>query len=556
MFDLIINQHEGINYDESYAPVAKLEAIRIFLAIATYMNFIVYQMDVKSAFLNGKLKEVYVKQPSGFESSKFPNHVCKLDKALYGLKQAPRACRSDIQFSSCPYTKYHANPKESHLIAKRRIFQVFDGVVSIPAWIFISNWELPAKKMKDGYGDGDVTIHLTQIFSVNNWALKHNQFEGPPFIAHMMAICNAENPMDFKAPRTSSHTEKKVSQGTKIGAKAGHKKQSTSSKQPPLSSSEVTKGGYTKAPIGSKTGPSKKRKESNSAKDLNPSQPPVSTPVDTGMHKEDRQAAGGSTSLGVTRINNVAKPSEEIKFGEIKLEDLAKLVPNVKADFKDLDSLEDDPIIVVDDSEEDEEEDKNEEIHSTTNDKTKNISASIPLSPRSIYIQELTNQVLFLQSQKHTLETEKTKSEAEIARLKAQHPSPNMGQLNELLVKYLTAEFSKILSSHDFHSSLPTELKELPQISLMGTSSRISFSTNQVASVQAKLKTLDALPSLLLKVIQALNMFSKVLHSASKAGDQRVPSTGQASTMTDEGEKNTNQATISQPFQRRAEKNT
>ncbi|GJR57739.1 putative reverse transcriptase domain-containing protein [Tanacetum coccineum] len=86
------NQQEGIDYDETFAPVARLEAIRIFLAFATYMNFIVYQMDVKSAFLNGKLKEeVYVKQPLGFESNEFPNHVCKLDKALYGLKQAPRA---------------------------------------------------------------------------------------------------------------------------------------------------------------------------------------------------------------------------------------------------------------------------------------------------------------------------------------------------------------------------------------------------------------------------------------------------------------------------------
>nr|GEU59812.1 hypothetical protein [Tanacetum cinerariifolium] len=86
------NQQEEINYDENFAPVARLEAIRIFLTFATYMNFTVYQMDVKSAFLNGKLKEkVYVKQPSVFESSKFPNHVCKLDKALYGLKQAPRA---------------------------------------------------------------------------------------------------------------------------------------------------------------------------------------------------------------------------------------------------------------------------------------------------------------------------------------------------------------------------------------------------------------------------------------------------------------------------------
>ncbi|GJS93240.1 retrovirus-related pol polyprotein from transposon TNT 1-94 [Tanacetum coccineum] len=69
-----------------------MEAIRIFLAFATYMNFKVYQMDVKSAFLNGKLKEeVYVKQPPGFESSEFSDYVCKLDKALYGLKQVPRA---------------------------------------------------------------------------------------------------------------------------------------------------------------------------------------------------------------------------------------------------------------------------------------------------------------------------------------------------------------------------------------------------------------------------------------------------------------------------------
>ncbi|GJT49018.1 retrovirus-related pol polyprotein from transposon TNT 1-94 [Tanacetum coccineum] len=86
------NQQEGIDYDETFALVARLEAIRIFLAFDTYMNFIVYQMDVKSAFLNGKLKEeVYIKQPPGFKINEFPNHVCKLDKALYGLKQASRA---------------------------------------------------------------------------------------------------------------------------------------------------------------------------------------------------------------------------------------------------------------------------------------------------------------------------------------------------------------------------------------------------------------------------------------------------------------------------------
>ncbi|GJY12500.1 retrovirus-related pol polyprotein from transposon TNT 1-94 [Tanacetum coccineum] len=86
------NQQEDIEYDETFASIARLEAIRIFLAFVTYMNFIVYQIDVKSAFLNGKLKEeVYVKQPSGFERSDFPNHVCKLEKTLYGLKQALRA---------------------------------------------------------------------------------------------------------------------------------------------------------------------------------------------------------------------------------------------------------------------------------------------------------------------------------------------------------------------------------------------------------------------------------------------------------------------------------
>ncbi|GJU42368.1 retrovirus-related pol polyprotein from transposon TNT 1-94 [Tanacetum coccineum] len=86
------SQEEGIDYDETFAPVARMEAIRIFLAFATYMNFKVYQMDVKSAFLSGNMKEeVYVKQPPGFESSEFSDYVCKLDKALYGLKQALRA---------------------------------------------------------------------------------------------------------------------------------------------------------------------------------------------------------------------------------------------------------------------------------------------------------------------------------------------------------------------------------------------------------------------------------------------------------------------------------
>ncbi|GKA41342.1 retrovirus-related pol polyprotein from transposon TNT 1-94 [Tanacetum coccineum] len=149
-----------------------MEAIRIFIVFATYMNFKVYQMDVKSAFLNGKLKEeVYVKQPTSFESNEFPDYVCKLDKALYGLKQAPRACssvktpmvppnnlgpdlagkpvyetlyrgmigslmyltatRPDIQFSTVLCARYQSNPKESHLTVVKRILKYLKGTPTI-----------------------------------------------------------------------------------------------------------------------------------------------------------------------------------------------------------------------------------------------------------------------------------------------------------------------------------------------------------------------------------------------------------------------------------------
>ncbi|KAI3685502.1 hypothetical protein L6452_34750 [Arctium lappa] len=85
-------QEEGIDYEEVFAPVARIEAIRLFLAYASYMNFKVYQMDVKSAFLYGSIEEeVYVCQPPGFENPSYPDRVYKLKKALYGLHQAPRA---------------------------------------------------------------------------------------------------------------------------------------------------------------------------------------------------------------------------------------------------------------------------------------------------------------------------------------------------------------------------------------------------------------------------------------------------------------------------------
>ncbi|GJQ95704.1 putative ribonuclease H-like domain-containing protein [Tanacetum coccineum] len=87
-------QEEGIDYAEVFAPVARIEAIRLFLAFASYKGFLVYQMDVKSAFLYGTIKEeVYVHQPPGFVDPAHPNKVYKVVKALYGLHQAPRACQ-------------------------------------------------------------------------------------------------------------------------------------------------------------------------------------------------------------------------------------------------------------------------------------------------------------------------------------------------------------------------------------------------------------------------------------------------------------------------------
>ena len=86
------SQIEGVDFEETFAPVARLESIRLFIGMACIMNFTVYQMDVKSAFLNGILsEEVYVHQPKGFEDATNPEYVYKLNKALYGLKQAPRA---------------------------------------------------------------------------------------------------------------------------------------------------------------------------------------------------------------------------------------------------------------------------------------------------------------------------------------------------------------------------------------------------------------------------------------------------------------------------------
>nr|GEZ82535.1 copia protein [Tanacetum cinerariifolium] len=128
------NPQEGIDYDETYVPVARLEFIRILLAYACALDFKLFQMDVKSAFLNGFIdEEVYMAQPLGFIDFTNPNHICRLKKALYGLKQAPKAW-TDIVFSVCLGARFQENPKTSHLEVVKCIFRYIKGPMHLGLW--------------------------------------------------------------------------------------------------------------------------------------------------------------------------------------------------------------------------------------------------------------------------------------------------------------------------------------------------------------------------------------------------------------------------------------
>ncbi|GJW15755.1 hypothetical protein Tco_0019888 [Tanacetum coccineum] len=221
-------------------------------------------------------------------------------------------------------------------------------------------------------------------------------------------------------------------------------------------------------------------------------------------NKAEKEVSFGDDEFNTSP--NLSSSDDVLK--DIKMKDLSKLVQNVKVDFMDLDLPRDDEPIIIQDEEK---EDDAEEVD------TKKVHLEVPKETED------------------ALEKLKTKAEAEVevAFLSAQ-PSisyPTVEHLTKLLVKPLTHELSKLLTSHDFSNSLPTELKEL---------------------LKAKIKTLDALPSLLNKVTTALDRFVKAIEDASQqVGDKSVPSAGQAGTHPAEGEKNTTQVAITQLFQRR-----
>ncbi|GJU65777.1 retrovirus-related pol polyprotein from transposon TNT 1-94 [Tanacetum coccineum] len=133
------NQQEGIDYDETYAPVARLESIRILLAYACALDFKLFQMDVKSVFLNGFInEELYVAQPPGFIDFEKPDHVYKLKKTLYGLKQAPKAC-STCQDMCDEFAKIMHDEFEMSMMGELNFFlglqikQMEDVSASVPA---------------------------------------------------------------------------------------------------------------------------------------------------------------------------------------------------------------------------------------------------------------------------------------------------------------------------------------------------------------------------------------------------------------------------------------
>ncbi|GKB23109.1 hypothetical protein Tco_0862510 [Tanacetum coccineum] len=343
----------------------------------------------------------------------------------------------------------------------------------------------------EGYENDDVTLNPTQVFSVHNWALKKNQAEGPPFIDHMLAICNAKELVSFEAPKTSSKAEKK----SKI---------------------KITKGvSFTKGGTRSQNGHSVKETQSSLAMYSNLIQPSASTPVVAKLHKDDQQATGSPTSLGVT--------SEEKAHPHYSLYHYSQLVDN-------------EPLFVQDDSDE---EVHAKKVQAEEPKETVDALAPHPPSLKSIQIQELTNQVLLLQSHN--------------SKLKSSLPT----ELKELPSRFneLTREVKELKKHvHDMEIELPRDLKEILTKLETFTSTIKSLATQVVKlkTLQLKIKSLDALLRLLNKVTEALNKFAQILESASKkVGDHCVPSVGLDGSHPTKGEKNTQQVTISQLFQRK-----
>nr|GEU86705.1 hypothetical protein [Tanacetum cinerariifolium] len=244
-------QEEGIDYDEVFAPVSMIEAIRLFLAYASFKNFVVYQMDVKSAFLYGKIKEeVYVCQPLGFEDPEFLDKVYKtastpmetskplmkdenaedVDVYLYrstiGSLMYLTSSRPDIMFAICACVRFQVTPKVSHLHVVKRIFRYLKGQPKLGLWYpKDSPFNLEAytdndyagasldRKSTTGVANSNIKVEYVaasnycgQVLWIQNQMLDYgyNFMNTKIFIDNESTICIVKNPMFHSKTK---HTE-------------------------------------------------------------------------------------------------------------------------------------------------------------------------------------------------------------------------------------------------------------------------------------------------------------------------------------------------------------
>ncbi|GJW66500.1 retrovirus-related pol polyprotein from transposon TNT 1-94 [Tanacetum coccineum] len=468
-------------------------------------------MDVKSAFLNGKLKEeVYVKQPPGFERSVFLNHVCKLDKALYGLKQAPRAWYETLStfltkhkfvrgfdlkgYSDSDYTGCNMDRKSTSAE-----YVVAAGCCANILWMKSQLTDYDIIYKRDHILKGDIELHfiptqyqLVDIFTkpldeptfkrlIEAFTRAPNQYK--EYLSEFWYIAKTlEDSKIWVSTRTRGIRGEICITTFRNALRAHYLPHSSKYVTPP--SLAVVRPWFATIRYSGEIGAKGTLKKSF-------------LPLVDEMHKEDQQAASGPPSLGVTskegadpqlssgtnpsvlveKTKSVGdglktahtnlctnKESRSAKISKIiKPKYLSNLMQDTRSDFIGIDFPKDEPIIVRGKSEE-EETKRHKDTHTTSHDVPKDTLVPHPPSPKLVQLQELKDRVLLLQSHNLKLKQQKEKVEAEVSFLNAQPLYPNVNQLTELLVTSLKPKLSNLLALHDFGSSIPTELKELPSM--------------------------------------------------------------------------------------------
>ncbi|GJR55552.1 retrovirus-related pol polyprotein from transposon TNT 1-94 [Tanacetum coccineum] len=381
-------------------------------------------MDVKSAFLNGKLKEeVYVQQPSGFESNEFPNHVCKLDKALYGLKQAPKimltAIRHGISILNYQCARNQENP--------------YRGNQSLSLSKEATESQAGDSK-REKYGTAKDKNPIQPSASTPVVVEMHKEAQQATSDPTSLGVTGEVRADPWLISVVSeSIIEYVFSASTIIHF-------------------ESASGHYASADSKAEADPG-----NSTLKDLLSQQ--QGNDEGTQNYLFAHIIAGTNLNILVDKTQSAVDGSDDV-HKEIKLEDLLKLVKDVDDTTMELDFLEDDqPFMVLSDEE--------EQVHAEPNAESKDTSVPPPQSPKSIKIQELTN------------------------------------QLTKLLVNSLKLELSKLLTDHEFRISIPTELKELPS-KIININREMEEFQSSISTLTNKVDALENLKSDLLAGLLAL----------------------------------------------------